>query len=63
MGSPLDYGVAVANASTSLDYVAGDVAITPEPSTFFLLGTGLLAMLVWLRPSLGLVGARREKGC
>ncbi len=63
LGSPLDYGVAVATASTSLDYVGGNVAITPEPSSFWLLGTGLMAMLVWLRPSLGLIGARRGKSC
>ena len=52
MGSPLDYGVAVATPETALDYVSGGVAITPEPSSFILLGTGLLAMLVWFRPGL-----------
>lgn len=49
-GGSLDYGVAVANASTSLDYVGGGVAVTPEPGSFWLLATGLLGVAVWLRP-------------
>jgi PEP-CTERM motif len=46
---PIDYGVAVATTDTSLDYVGGGVSITPEPSAFVLLGSGLLGMLVWRR--------------
>ncbi len=49
-GGSLDYGVAVANASTSLDYVGGSVAVSPEPGSFWLLATGLLGMAFWLRP-------------
>jgi hypothetical protein len=48
---PIDYGVAVATSNTSLDYVSGDVSITPEPGTFGLLGSVLLGMLVWRRAS------------
>ena len=44
---PIDYGVAVATHDTALDYVGGGVSVTPEPSTFGLLGSGLLGMLVW----------------
>ena len=44
-GSTLpDYGVAVATSATSLDYVGGGVAVTPEPGTLGLLGTGLLGI-------------------
>lgn len=50
MGSPLDYGVAVATANTSLDYEGG-VAITPEPGTLCLLGTGVAGALLRRRPS------------
>src|SRR5450432_3257085 len=46
---PIDYGVAVATHDTSLNYVAGGVSVTPEPSAFGLLGSGLLGMLVWRR--------------
>jgi hypothetical protein len=48
---PIDYGVAVATQATSLDYVGGgvSVAVTPEPSAFGLLGSGLLGMFVWRR--------------
>jgi len=46
---PIDYGVAVATHDTSLDYVAGGASITPEPSAFGLLGSGLLGMLAWRR--------------
>jgi hypothetical protein len=45
---PIDYGVAVATADTSLDYVGG-VQFTPEPSAFGLLGSGLLGILIWRR--------------
>jgi hypothetical protein len=44
---PIDYGVAVATHNSSLDYVGGGVAVTPEPGAFGLLCTGLLGMLVW----------------
>ncbi len=45
----IDYGVAVATAATSLDYVSGGVSASPEPSAICLLGSGLLGMLVWRR--------------
>lgn len=45
----IDYGVAVATQDTALDYVGGGVAVTPEPSVLGLLGSGLVAMLVWRR--------------
>ena len=44
-----DYGVAVATSATALDYVGGGVAVTPEPGTLLLLGTGSLAALLLLR--------------
>jgi hypothetical protein len=46
---PIDYGVAVANSSTALDYVSGGVTASPEPGPMILLGSGLLAMLLWRR--------------
>ena len=45
----VDYGVAVANPETSLNYVGAGVSVSPEPSAFYLLGGGLLGMLVWRR--------------
>ncbi len=46
-GSPLDYGVAVATASTALDYVAGGVsASVPEPASLALLGMGAFGLLL-----------------
>ncbi len=47
----VDYGVAVATSATALDYVGGGVAVTPEPGTLWLLGTGSLAILLWRRLS------------
>ncbi len=45
----VDYGLAVATSATSLDYVGGGVAVTPEPGTLCFLGTGLLAGALWWR--------------
>lgn len=39
---PIDYGVAVASREKAVDYVGGGVAAVPEPSTYVLLGGGLL---------------------
>ena len=46
-----DFGVALATSATSLDYVGGGVAVSPEPSAFILLGSGLIMMLAWRRRS------------
>jgi hypothetical protein len=42
---PIDYGVAVATAAISLDYVGGGVAVAavPEPSTYALMLLGVAA--------------------
>jgi PEP-CTERM motif len=45
----VDYGASVASSATTLDYISGGVAATPEPSTLWLLGTGLLGTLLWRR--------------
>ncbi len=43
---PADYGVAVATAAQSLDYVGGGVsAAIPEPGSLWLLAGGLLGLL------------------
>jgi PEP-CTERM motif len=39
-----DYGVEVATADTALDNIGGGVHVTPEPSSFALLGTGVLGL-------------------
>jgi hypothetical protein len=46
---PIDYGVGVATSATALDYVSGGVTASPEPGPMILLGSGLLAMLLWRR--------------
>ena len=40
VGSGVDYGVAVATSSTSLDYVSGGTVV-PEPGSPALLGAGI----------------------
>jgi len=44
---PITYGVAVATSASSLDYVGSGVMVTPEPSAFALLASGLLGLLIW----------------
>ncbi len=46
---PISYGVAVATPAVALDYVSGEVSITPEPAALGLFGTGLVGLLVWTR--------------
>ncbi|QWF70559.1 hypothetical protein KEF85_14705 [Methylomonas paludis] len=50
-GSAADYGVAVANTLTAFDYVSGGVSVVPEPNILFLLGNGLLALVLKQRYS------------
>lgn len=47
-GGAADYGVAVATASQSLDYVGTGVSV-PEPGSFWLLASGLLGLMYWRR--------------
>lgn len=47
----IDYGAAVVTKAAALDYVSGGVSVSPEPSEFILLGSGLVGMLVWRRRS------------
>jgi PEP-CTERM motif len=47
---PIDYGVQVATAATSLDYVSGGVS-APEPAALGLFGSGLVGLLLWRRRS------------
>lgn len=51
-----DYGIAVATADTAFDYTGG-VTVSPEPSAFALLGSGLFGMLAWRRRA-----SRQNKG-
>jgi hypothetical protein len=53
---PIDYGVAVATASTQLDYLDGGLAaavVTPEPATLWLVGAGLAGVVVRRRRARG----------
>jgi len=45
----IDYGVAVVTSDVKYDYVAGGLAIVPEPSSFALLGIVLAGALAWRR--------------
>jgi hypothetical protein len=47
-----DYGIAVATSATTLDYVSNGVVPTPEPSSWCMLGTGLLVLLLGRRSRL-----------
>ncbi len=49
-GAAPDYGAAVVTSQAALDYVGNGVAVTPEPSSLWLLATGALALL-WWRPA------------
>lgn len=46
---PVSYGTAVVTSNGALDYVSGGVSVSPEPSVFGLIGSGLVGMLVWRR--------------
>jgi|SRR5271170_1715215 PEP-CTERM motif len=49
-GDTADYGVAVATAALSLDYVGGGVSASlPEPGSLSLFATGLIGLLSWRR--------------
>ncbi len=45
-----DYNLSVVDSAAVLDFA--DIAVSPEPSSLCLLGTGMLAILLWRRPSL-----------
>jgi PEP-CTERM motif len=51
---PIDYGVAVATSSTALDYVSGGVAVSPEPGTLILFGSGIVGLAGIVRRKINL---------
>ena len=44
LGTPADYGVAVATPDNALDYVSGGVTATPEASTWAMMALGFLGL-------------------